>query len=62
MFVLPQLFLGFPFMTIEQILIAIPLQACIKTLYESLIVPVTMLIVKKVRNYENNLNKESVCQ
>ena len=54
MFILPQLFLGFPFMTIEQILIAIPLQAIIKTLYESLIVPITSLIIKKIKKYEIN--------
>jgi uncharacterized integral membrane protein (TIGR00697 family) len=57
MHVLPKLFLGFEFMSVEQILIAIPVQAGVKTLYECCIVPLTALIVKKVRNYEHNLNK-----
>lgn len=52
MYLLPKLFLGFEFMTIEQILIAIPLQAIIKTSYEALIVPITTFIVKKIRKYE----------
>lgn len=54
MYLLPKLFLGFEFMTIQQILIAIPVQAGIKTLYECCIVPVTAIIVKKVRAYESN--------
>lgn len=54
MYLLPKLFLGFEFMTIQQILIAIPVQAGIKTLYECCIVPVTHIIVKKVRKYESN--------
>lgn len=52
MYLLPKLFLGFEFMSIKQILIAIPVQAGIKTLYECCIVPVTSIIVKKVRAYE----------
>ena len=58
MYLLPKLFLGFSFMTIEQLLIAIPLQAIIKTLYEVLILPLTTLIVKNTRKYENNLNAQ----
>lgn len=54
MYLLPKLFLGFEFMTIQQILIAIPVQAGIKTLYECCIVPVTHIIVKKVRKYESD--------
>lgn len=52
MYILPKLILGFEFMTIEQILIAIPLQAIIKTSYELLILPITTLLVKKIRKYE----------
>lgn len=52
MYILPKLILGFEFMTIEQILIAIPLQAIIKTSYELLILPITILLVKKIRKYE----------
>lgn len=57
MYLLPKLFLGFEFMTLDQILIAIPVQAGIKTLYECCIVPVTALIVKKVKKYEAEVNK-----
>lgn len=53
MYLLPKLFLGFEFMTLQQILIAIPVQAGIKTLYECCIVPITAIIVRKVRAYEN---------
>ncbi len=53
MYVLPKLFLGFEFMSVKQILIAIPVQAMVKTLYESLIVPVTYLLTKKIKVYEN---------
>lgn len=52
MYLLPKLFLGFEFMSITQILIAIPVQAGIKTLYECAIVPLTSFIVKKVKKYE----------
>lgn len=54
MYLLPKLFLGFEFMTLQQILIAIPVQAGVKTLYECCIVPVTAIIVKKARAYESN--------
>ena len=53
MYLLPKLFLGFEFMSVQQMLIAIPVQAGIKTAYECCIVPVTSLIVKKVRKYES---------
>ena len=56
MYILPKLFLGFEFMTIEQILIAIPTQAFIKTMYECLIVPFTYLVTKKVKKYEIGIN------
>lgn len=56
MYILPKLFLGFEFMSFQQILIAIPVQAGIKTLYECCIVPVTALIVKKVRKYEASID------
>lgn len=52
MYLLPKLFLGFEFMSLQQMLIAIPVQAGIKTLYECCIVPLTSFIVKKVRKYE----------
>lgn len=52
MYLLPKLFLGFEFMTVEQMLIAIPTQAVIKTLYESVIVPITYLIAKRLKKYE----------
>lgn len=52
MYLLPKLFLGFEFMSLGQILIAIPVQAGIKTLYECCIVPLTSIIVKHVRAYE----------
>lgn len=55
MYIFPKLFLGFEFMTIEQILIAIPLQALFKTLYECVIVPITSLIAKKAKKYEIDL-------
>lgn len=55
MMILPKIFLGFSFMTWDQVLIAIPLQACVKTLYESCIVPLTHLIVKKVKKYEASI-------
>ena len=55
MAILPKLFLGFQFMEWKQVLVAIPLQACIKTLYECCIVPLTYVIVKKARKYENDL-------
>lgn len=60
MYLLPKLFLGFEFMTLEQILIAIPVQAGIKTAYECCIVPITALIVKKVRKYEVG-HSDAVC-
>lgn len=53
--ILPKLFLGFEFMTWEQIAIAIPVQALCKTLYESAIVPLTALIARKCKKYENSL-------
>lgn len=53
MYLLPKLFLGFGFMNLQQMLIAIPVQAGIKTLYECCIVPLTSLIVQKVRKYED---------
>ena len=56
MYLLPKLFLGFEFMSVQQMLIAIPVQAGIKTLYECCIVPITSIIVKKVRAYEKNLD------
>lgn len=52
MFILPRIFLGFEFMSVQQILIAIPVQACIKTLYECCIVPLTALIARKIKIYE----------
>ena len=55
MAILPKLFLGFQFMEWNQVLIAIPLQACIKTLYECCIVPLTYLITKMARKYEDDL-------
>ena len=55
MAILPKLFLGFQFMEWNQVLIAIPLQACIKTLYECCIVPLTYLVTKKTRKYEDDL-------
>ena len=51
--ILPKLFLGFEFMTWEQIAIAIPVQALCKTLYESCIVPVTALVAKATKKYEH---------
>lgn len=55
MYLLPKFFLGFSFMTVKQILIAIPTQALCKTLYESCIVPLTALIAKKTKKYEHDL-------
>lgn len=55
MAILPKLFLGFQFMEWNQVLVAIPLQACIKTLYECCIVPLTYWVTKKARKYENDL-------
>ena len=52
MYVLPKLILGFEFMSIKQVLIAIPLQAMIKTLYEILILPLTTILTKKIKKYE----------
>ena len=57
--ILPKLFLGFEFMTWEQIAIAIPAQALCKTLYESCIVPVTALVVKATKKYEHALSIEN---
>lgn len=59
MYLLPKLFLGFEFMSIQQMLIAIPVQAGIKTLYECCIIPLTAFIVRKIRSYESNMNKHS---
>lgn len=53
--ILPKLFLGFEFMTWQQILIAIPVQALCKTLYESAIVPLTSLVARKTSTYEKSL-------
>ena len=53
--ILPKLFLGFEFMTWQQIAIAIPAQALCKTLYESCIVPLTSLIARKVKKYEETV-------
>lgn len=52
MYLLPKIFLGFEFMTWQQILIAIPVQSCFKALYEFCIVPLTAFVVKKTRAYE----------
>ena len=57
--ILPKLFLGFEFMTWEQIAIAIPAQALCKTLYESCIVPVTALVAKATKKYESTLSIEN---
>lgn len=57
MYALPKLFLGIEFMSLQQILIAIPLQATFKTLYELVILPLTMFIVKKVKKYESTFNE-----
>ena len=57
MLILPKLFLGFEFMTIKQLLIAIPLQAAIKTIYEIIILPLTMIIIKKIKKYEEQVNE-----
>ena len=62
MYLLPKLFLGFEFMSVQQILTAIPVQAGIKTLYECCIVPVTMWIVKKIRNYEASCTYTCNCK
>lgn len=53
--ILPKLFLGFEFMTWQQILIAIPAQALCKTLYESCIVPFTAIIARKIKKYEESV-------
>lgn len=55
---LPKLFLGFEFMSWQQILVAIPTQALFKTLYESCIVPVTALVARKTKAYENKFITE----
>lgn len=57
--ILPKLFLGFEFMSWEQIAIAIPAQALCKTLYESCIVPITALIVKATKKYEHSISIEN---
>lgn len=57
--ILPKLFLGFEFMTWDQIAIAIPAQALCKTLYESCIVPVTALVAKATKKYEHSLSIEN---
>lgn len=51
--ILPKLFLGFEFMSWQQILIAIPTQAICKTLYESCIVPITAILARKLKKYES---------
>lgn len=53
--ILPKLFLGFEFMSWQQIAIAIPVQALCKTLYESCIVPLTALVARKVSKYEESV-------
>lgn len=56
MLVFPKLFLGIEFMSLQQILIAIPLQAIFKTIYEFIILPITIIVVKKTKKYEENFN------
>lgn len=55
--ILPKLFLGFEFMSWKQIAIAIPVQALVKTLYESCITPLTALVARKAAKYEKALNE-----
>lgn len=57
MYLLPKLFLGFEFMTWQQVLVAIVIQALIKTAYECLIVPLTTLVVKYTKKYEKMLEE-----
>ena len=59
MYLLPKLFLGFEFMTFKQVLIAIPVQALFKTLYECLVVPLTYVIAKATRRYEEKLSADN---
>ena len=55
--ILPKLFLGFEFMSWKQIAIAIPVQALVKTLYESCITPLTALVARKAAKYEKALDE-----
>ena len=57
--ILPKLFLGFEFMSWNQIAIAIPAQALCKTLYESCIVPITATVTKAIKKYEHSLSIEN---
>jgi uncharacterized PurR-regulated membrane protein YhhQ (DUF165 family) len=53
---LPLAFLVFnPIMSIYEVLMMIFLQVTIKTLYEIIILPLTIFITKKISNYENSL-------
>ena len=54
MYIFPSLILGFPFMTIPQVLITIILQPLIKVLYEVLVLPITYGTSKKLKQYELN--------
>lgn len=51
---LPLAFLVFnPIMTFKDVLIMIVLQVTLKTIYEALVLPLTMYLTKKVSSYEN---------
>ena len=56
---LPLAFLVFnPIMTVKEVIIMILLQVTLKTVYEALILPVTIWLTKKVSKYESEVNKE----
>lgn len=61
---LPLAFLVFnPIMSVTDVLIMIGLQVSIKVCYELIILPLTMLITKKVAKYESNLDtSQKLCR
>ncbi len=55
MYLFPKLTLGFPFMSIPQVIICILIQPCIKLLVECVVSPITRGICKKLNKMESEL-------
>lgn len=52
--ILPKAFLGYEYMSWKQLLIAVPTQALCKTLYECCMVPLTSILSKHLKKYEES--------
>jgi uncharacterized PurR-regulated membrane protein YhhQ (DUF165 family) len=53
MYLFPKLVLGFPFMTIPQVIICVILQPCLKLIIECIVSPLTRHLCVKLNTIEN---------